>query len=654
MNKLKRLVCLLLAVLLLTGCGAEAAAPTVTQPTERAGLPDGDPDTVFCKGSYTGTGGGTEQIAAAGQGKLTNGMLQIYYRMAIRNFQAAGTAPDFSRPLDEQLITGDQADGSWQQFFLGRALEDWRLQQAMETASKKYVRRVEENFEVNKELHAEYMDECMAVSPASRFLYTEDATFAPNTTHEAYLEQLPETLKALAEELGFADTAALAAEAFGPMTTEEDLLEYTRLLNWNYAWFTEKLYDIKPTDEEVRTFLDDHPADYPQKGYAVNLRHILLIPKNAEIHEDGTVSADPKDWRECGYLAGRLLNKARYGPYPETIFSILAHDNSADKGSSLTGGLYEQVLPGQLIEPLNSWAFDPERKAGDYQQLESSYGCHLVWFSGREDCNFLAAREDLIRSQAKEMVLAELKTCPIKVEYEKILLAEDAGMPRELTVDRLLYPDVAHERFPEVPLFIQQDYAQAPYGPGYRVGGHGCGITSFAMLATYMTDSLQTPGAMAEKYGRYSVENGSDYMLFYYPPAEMGFFLERYGGSLEEVLQALREGKPVVNVQTKGYFTRAGHFMVLAGVDEEGMVTIRDSNLYNYKRLPEHKQDKFDPKLLLPSALMFWIYDNKVTRIPVCTRCGDSESVCIEDYLCPMCCRALLRRNTFLELLEEA
>ena len=656
MKNWKRLVCLALAMLIFSGCGAAAAeteAPSV--PTETAAsaiLADGEPGTVFARGSYTGTGSGAQEVAMVGAEHLTNGMLQIYYRMAIRNFQAAGItpAPDFSRPLDAQLRTGEEADGSWQQYFLAQALENWHLQRAMEIQSKKYVKREEKNFAVNKELHAEYMDECMAVSPAKRFLYTDDATFAPNTMHEAWLNAIPDMLETLAEELGFGDTEALAKGAFGSMTGAEDLIAYTHMLNWDYAWFTEKLYDINPTEEEIRAFLEAHPTEAPQQGYTVNLRHILLIPEDAEVAEDGRVTASEKAWKTCSQKADSLFLKARNQIYPEPGFATLAHDNSVDAGSSLAGGMYENVLPGQLMEPLDAWAFDPARMPGDRGRFDSEYGCHLTYFSGRTDLDFLRAREELVRQLAMETVAELPQTYPMKVDYENILLEETAPVP-ELTVDRLLYPDVAHERFPEVPIFIQQDYDRAPFGPGWYVGHHGCGITSYAMLATYMTDSLQTPGAMAEKYARYSVRDGSDYTLFYYPPAEMGFFLEGFGGNLDQVLGALKEGKPVVNVQTKGYFTRAGHFMVLSGVDEDGLVTIRDSNLYNYKRLEEHKVDKFDPKLLLPSALMFWIYDKKVTSIPVCTRCGDREGTCVQDYLCPKCRQALLRRDSFLSLM---
>ena len=639
MKNWKRLVCLILAVLMLTGCAAAASESGQTSSPTVESTPERPAD-------------GSAPVASVGSEQLTNGMLQIYYRMAVLDYQKAGLtpAPDFSRPLADQ--PHPDGERSWQEYFLDRALETWHLLKAMETESKKYVKREEKNFVVNKELHAEYMDPCMAVSPAKRFLFTDDATFVPNTMHEAFLKEIPDRLTELAGELGFADTGALAKAAFGPLTGAEDLIACTRLLNWDYAWFTEKSYDIHPADAEVQAFLEAHPEEFSQEGETVNLRHILLIPENAEVAADGTVTASDMAWQDCRRKADRLHQEARFQLYPEPGFATLAHDHSMDPGSGLAGGMYEQVLPGQLMKPLDDWAFDPARQPGELGRFDSEYGCHVTYFSGRQSCAFLRAREELTRQLALETVAPLAEACPMTVDRDRIFV-DEIQPETGLTWDRLLYPDVAHERFPEVPIFIQQDYPRAPYGGSWYVGTHGSGITSIAMLATYMTDTLQTPGAMAEKYGKYSVEDGSDYRLFYYPPAEMGFFLEGFAGFLDQVLEALREGKPVVNVQTKGYFTRAGHFMVLSGVDEEGLVTIRDSNLYNYKRLKEHRVDKFDPELLLPDALMFWIYDNKVTRIPVCTRCGDTENACIEGYLCPRCRKALLRRDSFLSLMGE-
>jgi tRNA(Ile2) C34 agmatinyltransferase TiaS len=59
-----------------------------------------------------------------------------------------------------------------------------------------------------------------------------------------------------------------------------------------------------------------------------------------------------------------------------------------------------------------------------------------------------------------------------------------------------------------------------------------------------------------------------------------------------------------------------------------------------------------------PRSAGYWIYQYKVTRIPVCGRCGEGmqklEGMLGTDYTCQKCREALLRRDTYLNYLPEA
>ena len=46
----------------------------------------------------------------------------------------------------------------------------------------------------------------------------------------------------------------------------------------------------------------------------------------------------------------------------------------------------------------------------------------------------------------------------------------------------------------------------------------------------------------------------------------------------------------------------------------------------------------------------FWIYEDKITRVSACSRCGEgtANGVLEEDYLCEKCTPALLRRSAYL------
>ena len=141
-------------------------------------------------------------------------------------------------------------------------------------------------------------------------------------------------------------------------------------------------------------------------------------------------------------------------------------------------------------------------------------------------------------------------------------------------------------------------------------------------------------------------------MIFNKEPAVMGFYLREKTYDTRVAWQALEEGHLVVSVQHPGYWTRGGHYIVCERINEEGMVQVRDSNIYNYVRVPTHAQDGHKWGTITAAGSGFWIFDHKITRISVCSRCGNPEgvtdSLLNQPYICEKCGPALLRRETYL------
>ena len=137
------------------------------------------------------------------------------------------------------------------------------------------------------------------------------------------------------------------------------------------------------------------------------------------------------------------------------------------------------------------------------------------------------------------------------------------------------------------------------YG-GYKITTHGCGITTMAMLATYMADTELTPPEMCRRYGGYCYDHGTDGSLFVVAPAQMGFYLKKKAFEWREARDAMRDGYVVVCVQTKGYWTRGGHYLLLEKMFEDDVIQVRDSNIYNYGKLEGHKTDRFDFSTVVP------------------------------------------------------
>lgn len=630
------LLSLLMLLGCLSGCGgtnapADPTVPETTQAPAPTAPSDGDPDDVTCKGSYSaGSFDADAVVAQVEDYQLTNEQLQAWYAMAVAAFRQEtrrDAAPDFSYDLAVQTCPIDDDVNSWQQYFLKQALNAWHSACALELQSRVQELPTEDAYQPSLDNYEKYM----AGMPATDYLYGYNPLYQPNSMHDAYLTALPETLEDLAAEKGYAGLDALA-EALG--TTADALTDAARLYNYSYMYFTTLSYYIECTGADIVALLD---ADADEGNY-VDIRHILLLPENG-------------GWDACLAEAEELLayweKKTKHN---EAAFADLANQNSDDEATALDGGAYHQLRQGQLAEELDSWCFDEARQAGDTVILQTDEGVHILYFSGSTAIAYAQAEETMTKNSLAELVSIARKRYPAQIDYSAITLAQAEAA---LSFSDVLYPDIAHERFPEVPLYLQQDYAGTMYG-GFELRTNGCGITSFAMLASYMADDELTPPEMCALYGSYSHRNGTDGMIFTYEPAANGFYLLEKTYEPTVAKAALENGHLVISIQHKGYWTRGGHYIVLERINENGMVQVRDSNIYNYQRISSHAQDQHTWGSITSAGSGYWIFQQKITHLPACCRCGEGDSsILAEDYLCHKCRPALLRRSTYLEVCIE-
>lgn len=122
----------------------------------------------------------------------------------------------------------------------------------------------------------------------------------------------------------------------------------------------------------------------------VNVRHILITPEHS--HEEGEEHAEGETYSEAELAAAKataeeILKEWKSGAATEESFAELANAKSAD-GDGTTGGLYENVYPGQMVTNFNDWCFDDVRKSGDTGIVESSYGYHVMYFVGNSDLSY--------------------------------------------------------------------------------------------------------------------------------------------------------------------------------------------------------------------------------------------------------------------------
>ena len=209
----------------------------------------------------------------------------------------------------------------------------------------------------------------------------DDDADAAKSTADAMAAELDST------EKSFAD----AAYKYAPEDSKESYEEesYTLRSSAGYSSISSDYADWLFADERTA---GESEVVATSSGYAVvmfvsrdnneyntvNVRHILV--KVATSGEDST-STDA-DWEECKAKIDEINEEWEASDMTEETFSSMATEQSEDTGSASDGGLIEDIYKGQMLEEFNDWCFADGRKVGDYGIVKTSYGYHLIYFSG--------------------------------------------------------------------------------------------------------------------------------------------------------------------------------------------------------------------------------------------------------------------------------
>lgn len=117
------------------------------------------------------------------------------------------------------------------------------------------------------------------------------------------------------------------------------------------------------------------------------------------------------------------------------------------------------------------------------------------------------------------------------------------------------------------------------YGKSGTIGEAGCGPTALAIAVASLTSNQVTPYDVAQ----WSVENGyrcegngSYHSLIPNGGAHYGLTVTGVGNDSKRLVDALKNGKLVIAIMSKGHFTSSGHFIVLRGVTEGGKILVAD------------------------------------------------------------------------------
>ena len=312
-------------------------------------------------------------VAVCGSEELTNRDLAYYYWNQYYSFQNAygmymAYLMDQTKALEDQM--SPDGENTWQQMLLNSGVE-------------------------------------MFQSIASLSQKAQAADFQLSADSEQQLTDLKDTCEQSAAYFGYDSGDAYIRSVFGPSASVDGYVEFCRklLLTTEYL---QSLVDAEAiSDADVAAYYDEHAEDYAAQRVEkidkpmVSIRHILIQPEG-EQDEDGNYSDEA--WAAAEQKANEVLQEWEAGDQTEERFGELAQKYSAD-GSATSGGLYENVYPGQMVTEFNDWCFEDGRDVGDYGLVKTQYGYHIIYFCAASEQVYWyeTAKADLQRERASQL-----------------------------------------------------------------------------------------------------------------------------------------------------------------------------------------------------------------------------------------------------------
>lgn len=323
--------------------------------------------------------------------EISNAQLSYYYWGEYYYYvQTSGFGFDASVSLADQQYSDDM---TWQDYFLQNACTSIQQIEALKAAA------TEAGFTMPEEYQTEY-----DTTIASMADYAVQAGFTDSD--------------------GNGDVLAYIQDSYGSAATEDSFAQYLYDSYYVTAYSDEIYNSLSFTDEEIEAYYDDNSDMFEAYGIEkselpnVNVRHILIEPAATETEseessavEDSAVEDANEEaaWADAEAEAERIYEEWKAGDATEESFGELANTYSADTGSNTTGGLYEDVYPGQMVEEFNDWCFDSNRKPGDTAIVETSYGYHIMYYVGAtENYYWKTAAESELHYQEYDAKLSEI------------------------------------------------------------------------------------------------------------------------------------------------------------------------------------------------------------------------------------------------------
>lgn len=356
---------------------------------------------VYRKASYSVSDEKAEKksdqvVAKVGDTELTNGLLQIFYWMDVYEYledygyYAVYYGLDYTQPLDQQ--TCKDTEGTWQHFFLDKALLNWHSYQSLAMMA------AEEGFTLDE-------------------------------AYQTELDNLRANLTEAVLESDYGSIDAMLQADVGAGCDYEDYYRYMDTYYRGYSYLKERLDRVQVTDEMIHAYYDSHMEELENDGITKDsgdvkdVRHILIAVEGGTEDEDGEVTYSEEEWETCRKEAQKVLDEWLAGEATEESFTDLAYEYSEDTGSNANGGLYQNLdAESGFVQEFIDWYMDESRKPGDYGLIRTSYGYHVMYFVESEAQWLRTCRKGVVSDKTSDILEEARERFPMEVEFKKIAL----------------------------------------------------------------------------------------------------------------------------------------------------------------------------------------------------------------------------------------
>lgn len=200
-------------------------------------------------------------------------------------------------------------------------------------------------------------------------------SYDAETEYEAYMDDM----KSFVEEQDF-DINGYYKETYGPYATVSNIAPFEKEGMLASAYYQELLEQNKPSDEEVKTYYEEHKTNYDKVDYR---SYTFTTDLEADTSEEAVTEAMEKIKADAEEMAKSRKEGTDFNELCLSFASEETKENYEDPENdySLAEGRYRSSLTTVMAE----WLYDDARFEGDIEVLEdtSSNRYYVVEFIKR-------------------------------------------------------------------------------------------------------------------------------------------------------------------------------------------------------------------------------------------------------------------------------